>query len=484
MSRHILYSLIVLAACAPFAIAQPDVDWTRIFGGEGRDQLYSLQVSDRLSSLLMVGCQWASPDSDANMWLMLTDVFGQNAEECIHAWDEEDVATCGVFFDVYGYVVAGYTESRGSGDSDFYLEDMSPFGNTLWTRTYGGYAGDYCRAIELTSGGYILVGQTSSFGAGATDGWVVMAAGNGDSLWSRTFGGEEDEIFNAVIWAPDSGFYLVGTTESFGMGDHDFWLVKMSRNGDSLWSECYGGPGDDWCFSAQRTADGGIVLAGYTQSFGTGNTDVWLVKTDANGITQWSRTYGGRTAEDFDGAFCVQQTTDGGYIMTGSSFYAPGQHSDIMVLRVNADGDSLWSFFFGGAGMDYGCAVQQTLDGGFLVLGYLDDPGQNAWLIKLHPEGEPIDERSLFAPKQFTLSVFANPFHPIASIRFDVRRVMAARLCVFDITGRLVTTLADGPLAAGTHSLPFDGSLYPSGVYFARLQAGDFDRIEKLILLK
>jgi predicted secreted protein len=484
MSRYILGFLIALVACAPFAIAQPDVDWTRFFGGEGTDKLYSLQIEDIPSALLLAGCQQANPDSDANIWLVKTDMDGLNPEEYIHAWDEEDVATACVPCP-YGYFIGGYTESQGSGDKDFYLEKMFDWGQTIWTRTYGGPGSDACNAILPTSDrGCIMVGQTNSFGAGGTDVWLVSAASNGDSLWSRTYGGPDDDYCAAIVPASDGGYYLAGTTESFGLGLRDFWLMKTNANGDSLWSDYYGGSGDDWCFSAQRTADGGLILAGYTNSFGTGHTDVWLVKTDENGVHQWNRTYNGRTPEDFDGAFCVQQTTDGGYIMTGSSFYAPGQHSDIMVLRVNANGDSLWSLFYGGAGMDVGHAVQQTSDGGFLVLCYLDDPGQNAWLIRLNPEGAPIEERPLFAPRQFTLSVFPNPFNPRATICFDLPRAMMARLSVFDMTGRLVTTLADAPLPAGTHRLAFDGSVYPSGVYFAHLQAGDYDRTEKLILLK
>jgi uncharacterized delta-60 repeat protein len=484
MSRYILCLSAVLAVCASSAIAQPDVDWTRILGGEGTDRLYSLQFEDHPRGLLLAGCQQANPDSDANMWILRTDTTAQYVQEYIHAWDEEDVAVA--FVEPNGhYLMAGYTESQGSGDADFFLELQLGWGYTAWTRTYGGEGGDWCSAVQGDAdGNCVLAGNTASYGAGSTDFWMLRVNIDGDSLWSRTFGGPDDEHCAAILPADDGGYYLAGSTESFGLGQTDFWLVRTNANGDSLWSDYYGGPGDDWCFSAQRTTDGGLILAGYTNSFGTGNTDVWLVKTDAYGVTQWSHTYGGRTPEDFDGAFCVQQTADGGYIMTGSSFYAPGQHSDIMVLRVNANGDSLWSLFFGGAGMDVGHAVQQTSDGGFLVLGYLDEPGQNAWLIKLGPEASPIEEKPLFTPKQSTLSVFPNPFNPMATIYFDLPRTMMARLCIFDITGQIVTTLADGPLAAGAHRLAFNGSAYPSGVYFAQLQTGDYNRTEKLILLK
>jgi len=485
MSRYVLCLFVALAACAPSAMAQPDMDWNRIFGGEGTDKLFSLQICSIPSGLLMAGYQQANPESNANMWLIRTEMDGLDPVEYIHAWDEDDVATACVQYWA-GYLVGGYTSSRGSGDTDFYLERMLAFGGySQWIRTYGGYDSDVCNAILPTSDeGCVLAGETESFGAGFADIWMLKVNYYGDSLWSRTFGGEDDDYCAALLPADDGGYYLAGSTESFGLGLRDFWLVKTNENGDSLWSDYYGGPGDDWCFSAQRTADGGLILAGYTNSFGTGHTDVWLVKTDENGVHQWNRTYNGRTPEDYDGAFCVQQTTDGGYIMAGSSFYAPGQHSDIMVLRVDADGDSLWSLFYGGAGMDVGHAVQQTSDGGFLVLCYLDEPGQNAWLIRLNPEGAPIDERPLFAPRQFALSVFPNPFNPMATICFDLPRAMTARLRVFDATGRLVTTLANGWLVAGTHKLAFDGSLYPSGVYFARLQAGAYDRTEKLILLK
>jgi hypothetical protein len=190
-----------------------------------------------------------------------------------------------------------------------------PSPDTLWTRTYGGSSYDEAQCVQQTAdGGYIVAGSTWSSGLLQFNFWLIKTDASGDSVWSRIFGGTSDEYCFSVQQTFDDGYVLAGWTESFGAGSRDFWLVKTNTNGDSLWSRTFGGASDDECTSVEQTSDGGYMLAGSTGSFGAGVYDFWLVKTDGNGNLQWSRTFGGGSE---DRCYSAQQTADGGCILAG-----------------------------------------------------------------------------------------------------------------------------------------------------------------------
>ncbi len=190
-------------------------------------------------------------------------------------------------------------------------------GDSLWSRIYGGsIADDLTKLLPTSEGGYLLAGRTESFGAGDCDFWAVKTDAAGDSLWSRTYGGDSFEIVTTAIQTTDGGYLLFGDTYSFGAGAWDIWMVKTDTDGDSLWSHTYGGSGDDQLTAIIVTNDGGYLLGGQTDSFGAGNDDIWLVKTDANGDSVWSVTYGGSADEWLAN---VLQTADDGYLIAGTT---------------------------------------------------------------------------------------------------------------------------------------------------------------------
>ena len=174
--------------------------------------------------------------------------------------------------------------------------------DTLWTRTFGGSLSDICYSVQQTTDdGYILGGYTCSFGAGGNDFWLVKVNANGDTLWTRTFGGSGNEYCHSVQQTTDGGYILGGYTGSYGAGMADFWLVKTDANGDSLWSRTFGGSDEDFCYSIQQTTDGGYVLGGYNYTYGAGSNDFWLVKTDENGTEEWSYYYDILDQDGLDG---------------------------------------------------------------------------------------------------------------------------------------------------------------------------------------
>jgi hypothetical protein len=179
------------------------------------------------------------------------------------------------------------TWSFGAGAEDVYLIKTDAVGDAVWTRTYGGPAGDWGWSVEETSdGGYIIAGLTWSFGAGLEDVYLMKTDSVGDTVWTRTFGGPAGDRGNSVGQASDGGYVIAGATESFGAGSWDVYLIKTDGLGDTVWTRTYGGAAEDWGWSVEETSDGGYVIAGSTCSFGAGAEDVYLIKTDADGLVQ------------------------------------------------------------------------------------------------------------------------------------------------------------------------------------------------------
>ena len=182
--------------------------------------------------------------------------------------------------------------------------------DSLWSRTFGGSNPDICYSVQQTTdGGYILGGWTSSYGAGGYDFWLVKTDASGTEEWSRTFGGSSREYCRSVQQTADGGYILGGYTDTF-VTPADFFLVRADANGDSLWSRTFGGSSSDNCYSVQQSADGGYVLGGKTRPFGASDEDFWLVKTNSNGDSMWSSAFGGGAGDEV--CYSVQQTTDGG----------------------------------------------------------------------------------------------------------------------------------------------------------------------------
>jgi len=265
-----------------------------------------------------------------------------------------------------GYIIAGSTDPSYPDSTDWYLIKTDASGDTIWTRTYGGSSSDHAYSVQQTTdGGYIVTGWTSSFGAGSSDVYLLKTDASGDTLWTRAYGGTGSDWATSVQQTTDSGYIIAGVFE-LDEGNADFWLLKTDASGDTLWTRTYGGSEMDIARSAQQTTDGGYIITGYSRSFGAGGYDVYLVKTDTSGDTLWTRTYGGG---DYDGGWSVQQTSDGGYVIAGHSYSFGAGGSDVYLLKTDSSGDTLWTRTYGGINDDYAYSVQQTTQGGYVLAG-------------------------------------------------------------------------------------------------------------------
>jgi len=212
------------------------------------------------------------------------------------------------------------------------ITEFEPHG-LMWNQTFGGSNYDAAKSIQQTmDGGYSLAGYTKSYGAGYRDAWLIKTDAEGTEQWNQTFGGSDYDWVESVQQTTDGGYILTGSTWSYGVGHNDAWLIKTDAEGAEQWNQTFGGPDYDAAESVQQTTDGGYILTGRTKSYGAGSEDVWLIKTDAEGAEQWNQTFGG---SDYDAAESVQQTTDGGYILTGSTWSYGVGRDDAWIIKIS-----------------------------------------------------------------------------------------------------------------------------------------------------
>jgi hypothetical protein len=210
-------------------------------------------------------------------------------------------------------------------------------GNVQWNKTYGGTNNDEAYALlQTTDEGYALAGSTDSFGAGGYDFWLVKTDGLGNVEWNKTYGGAGADYARALVRTVDGGYALAGYTDSFGAGSYDFWLVKTDAFGGVQWNKTYGRADLDYAQAMVGTVDGGYALAGRTPaSFGGISTrDFWLVKTDGLGNVEWNKTYGG---EFTDWAFALVETVDGGYALAGATLSIGAGSNDFWLVKTDIE---------------------------------------------------------------------------------------------------------------------------------------------------
>jgi len=244
------------------------------------------------------------------------------------------------------------------------------------------------KAQQTFDNNYILIGVTETYGAGSRDAWLIKTDSNGDELWNKTWGRSSCDGTQSGEQTSDGGYILAGWGRWSPSWDTDFWLIKTDADGDEEWNKRYGSVGlDDTGYFVQQTSDNGYIFTGITKSYGAGDWDVWLVKTDGNGDEQWNNTFGGVLT---DGGFVVRQTDDGGYIITGwVDSFGSGAH-DVWLIKTDSNGDEMWNKTFGGTYKDSGHDVQQTSDGGYIIIGYTNSYGdydRDFWLIKTDSSG-------------------------------------------------------------------------------------------------
>jgi TolB-like protein len=377
-----LLSVSLFALFTQFAYAM--VSFAKTYGGVDVDWATSVQQTSD-GGYILAGTTYSFGAGRYDAFLVKTDAYGNISwaktygglsDDEIHSFSQTSYG---------GYILAGVTYSFGAG---IFLVETSAYGNIIWAKTYGGLGVYRTTSVQQRSdGGYILAGY-GVVGAGYYDAFLVKTDAYGYISWAKTYGGTSGDGAFSLQQTSDGGYILAGYTRSFGAGGSDAFLVKTDANGNVIWAKTYGGTSDDLFYNFLQTSDGGYILAGSTSSFGAGGSDVFLVKTDANGNIIWAKTYGGTSS---DGAFSVQQTSDGGYILAGFTYSFGAGGSDVFLIKTDANGNIIWAKTYGGTGGENATSVLQTSDGGYILAGETNSfgaGGGDAFLIKTDENGD------------------------------------------------------------------------------------------------
>jgi len=383
----LLLLVLPLSACSHFDTSAAksygiDVEWYVNFDGGRHGGGNYIDLTSDGGYILTGGT--SSPENSTEIWLIKTDVDGNLLWERTLGGEDGDVGYCVQQTTDGGYILVGETYSSYIHyRSDVLLIKTDADGNETWRKLFYGSGTDamYC-VIQATDGGYTMVGHTdSNTETDSWDIWLIKTDADGNKTWSKTFGGDDPDIGYYVQQTADGGYILVGETNPNAIsptsagGETDVLMIKTDADGNELWTKRFGGIGEDIGYCVQQTADGGYIVAGVAGPTSEWETQVaWLMKTDANGNEMWSKAYSdflNRCTYNVVGKYYVQQTSDLGYIISGSLKRADSYDHDGLVIKTDSEGNYLWHITFGGSKGGYASCVRETGDGDYIVTGYI-----------------------------------------------------------------------------------------------------------------
>ncbi|MFC1564904.1 DJ-1/PfpI family protein [candidate division KSB1 bacterium] len=302
-----------------------------------------------------------------------------------------------------GYLISGYTFSQGNGDPDVLVVKTDAEGSMEWSKSFGGAGSEYGMGCTAVKEGYLVTGYTTSSGSGSKDVYLLKIDKNGSLIWSKTYGGQSWEVGTDVIETESGEYIICGYTHSFGEGEEDVYLIKTDRNGNEIWSKTYGGDRVEMGNSVYETGDRGFIIGAATGTFGGGNSDQWVIRTDGDGNVIWTKNYAGKgpAGHGFDWNMDLCLSSDGGAFIAGYSDC--DDLMDAVVVKIGPDGNEIWQKAFGkNPYYDYGNSVIEGADGSVIVAGTTKSIvrdrriyNNDFYIVKLNRNGEIMWEKTI-----------------------------------------------------------------------------------------
>ena len=409
--KKILSGFVFVAiACTVNAQQAPQIEWQKCLGGSNSDNAYAIrQTID--GGYIIAGLSWSN-DGDISgnhgnldYWIIKLDAEGNLEWQKCLGGSGPDAATCIQQTTDGGFIIGGKSSSTDGdvsgnhGFDDYWIVKIDSAGNLIWQKCFGGSNNDYAYSIQQTiDGGYIVAGLSNSedgdvsgwhegyyWNDATYDYWIVKLNTDGDLVWQKCLGGTATDMAFSIKQTTDGGYIVAGLSNSEDgdvsgwHGSFDYWIAKLDSAGNLLWQKCLGGSDDDEAPSVIQINDGGYIVAGSTSSTdgdvggNHGLYDYWIVKLDLDGSLVWQKCLGGTKVDQAD---AIQQTIDGGFIVVGITFSNnsdfSGNHGDgdYGIVKLDSNGNLMWQKCIGGSEYDVAKDIQETTDGGFIVAGY------------------------------------------------------------------------------------------------------------------
>lgn len=377
----LLLGFSILAASATTDFEQV---FNNTYGGE-MSEFPSSAVETNDGGYIIVGATNTYGAGDYDIWVIKIDKTGNIMWNKTYGSQAYESSHYVIKADTNQYLITGRKRTT-AGDMDLLLLLIDDEGDQLWNKSYGGPGDEWMWEIEKTQGGdFVLGGRTNSYGAGGNDYWLMKIDAEGDVQWNKTLGGEADDRARSLEMAEDGGFLLNGWSSSYSKGMIDFWLIKTDNYGDPMWNKSYGTSEGDRGIALTKSLDGGYLLGGNTNKKTMGATDFLLIKTNAQGTQLWNRTYGGEGEETIH---YLLTNTDDQIIMFGYTESFGAGDRDLYLIIANNSGTVLWNNTYGGPMSEGSSLCIQTNEGGYLIGGETTSYGNGEsdfYIIKLKP---------------------------------------------------------------------------------------------------
>jgi len=484
MKRFVVLLLAVVGIWAGEAWGQVEVEWERMYGGASMENCMSL-IPSMHGGFLLSGFSFSFGASvgASDFWLVKIDEQGDSLWS--HTYGGRDMEYCFAVRELQNgeLALAGWTQTFAEYGYDAWLVRADENGDSLWSRTYSwDFSTDLCQDMTITNNEeFVLAGTSWSAGdpGGNEDGTIVRIDNRGDTLWTSRFFGHSWSEFRSVIPVHAGGYILAGAKDS------DFWLVRINEIGEALWDRTYGDDNIQECESVVETPDGGFLLLGRNQSAVSGDSWMYVLRTDGEGDPLWNRRYG----RGYEWGQKVIALGDGGFLLGGGTNDLESRSELYYLVRIDEDGDSLWSMGLGVAGSHVFKSMIQTEDGGYLLGGQGspregEDNSTQFYIIKTSPDPMYIfNQNSLIFPDFFALSAYPNPFNGIVNLNFRAARPGYYAVEMIDPTGRKVARLFDGFATAGENKVTWNAAGMAAGEYYIRFDGGQGGSAVKPVVL-
>jgi CubicO group peptidase (beta-lactamase class C family) len=378
--------------------------WIKTYGGDQDDVGWDVLLADD-GGYFIVGTTNLEfePEQQGDIYLIRTDAAGEVLWEKTYGGEEYDAGSTIFPADDGGLMIAGHTASFGAGGQDAYLIKVDQDGNEIWSKTFGGPLDEMATAWPMEDGGYVVGGiivdpndivadpGAAGYGglAGRSNIYLSRTDDDGNELWTRTFGGENNVMATSGVQTPDGGFLILATILRYPENDDDIYLLKVDENGEEVWSRTWD-EGTTNSYDLVQTPDGNYLISGsYSpyEDMDRVKLDFLFIKVDPEGNELWTSTFG--DPDMVDHGSVLAETTDGGYVTAGElvkDYYS--WDADIMLVKIDENGQPLWERIFETDAHSMFATILQHPDGGYVVAGStFNGRVFDIFLIKTDSEG-------------------------------------------------------------------------------------------------